>query len=423
MKSYRPFPREAIQRQLDHVVKHSPYYGQRLSHVQTSDIISPETFSRLPFTSKEDICGHEENFLCVSPSSIVEHVTTSGTTGDPVHFMLSESDLQRLAKNEAHSLRCAGVKSSDIIQIMVTLDKRFMAGLAYHLGARQIGAGIVRTGVESLLFQIDTIQRMKPTVLIAVPSFLLKLWNKCEEIGYDFDKSSVRRIICIGESIRDYSFELNALGHQLSERWSGHLLSTYASTEMATAFTECIHGRGGHHAEELIYIEVLDDHDQPVEDGECGELVVTPLGIEAMPLIRFRTGDLVRLHSVPCACGHTGIRIGPVEGRKSQMLKFKGTTFYPPAIFDVLNRFDDIDDFLVRVEQGPDGQDDVMIYFTSTEDNHHIKDRMDETFRSHLRVVIPSQQVDRSSLRKLTYQPMARKRINFIDNRSARHVI
>ncbi len=109
------------------------------------------------------------------------------------------------------------------------------------------------------------------------------------------------------------------------------LYSTYASTEMAASFTECSYGAGGHHHPELLIVEFLDGNDNPVPKGEAGELTITTLGVEGMPLLRFKTGDICHGHYETCKCGRKTMRVGPVIGRRNQMIKYKGTTLYPPV--------------------------------------------------------------------------------------------
>ena len=201
---------------------------------------------------------------------------------------------------------------------------------------------VIRLGAGIPELQWDSILKHKPTYLITVPSFLLKLIEYAETHNIDYNNSGIKGAICIGESLRNQDFSLNTLANKISEKWNIKLFSTYASTEMSTAFTECEYGIGGHHHPELIIVEVLDDNNQPVKNGEQGELTITTLGVEAMPLIRFKTGDIVQLHNEPCSCGKNTLRVGPVVGRKQQMIKYKGTTLYPPAMNDVLNGFENI---------------------------------------------------------------------------------
>ncbi|MEL7161473.1 MAG: AMP-binding protein, partial [Bacteroidota bacterium] len=322
-------------------------------------------YHRLPCTTKADIAADYRQFICVDPSEIVDRSCTSGTTSTPIPFVLTEADLQRLTRNEASSLRTAGIRREDTVMLCCTVDQRFMAGLAYFLGLRQIGASVIRQGVSNLLGQWDCIRQEEPTAIICVPSFLLRMIRFAKEHGIDYRNSSLRKVVCIGESIRKPDFSGNELGRRLQEAWPElSLHSTYASTEMGAAFTECEAGHGGHHNPELTLIEILDPTGQPVPMGANGELVVTTLGVEGMPLLRFRTGDIVRLHTSPCTCGRATSRVGPVIGRKNQMLKVKGTTVYPPAIHDALNALPEVDKYVIEVFRSEAGQDDLRIRYS-----------------------------------------------------------
>lgn len=408
-----------FRRQVCYAAEHSPFYKDVFSKLNIrAEQFELQHLSQLPFTTKEDIQFNERAFLCVPQRDIIEHVTTSGTLGSPVTFMLTENDLGRLATNEYQSLCNAGVTADDIIQIMVTLDKRFMAGMAYYLGARKLGAGIVRTGVESLAFQLDTLTRMQATVLIAVPSFLLKMIEYADANVFDLKETAVRKVICIGEPIRRIDLTLNTLGERIKKRWNIDLQSTYASTEMATAFTECENQCGGHELPELIVAELLDADGNPVEPGQAGELVVTPLGIEGMPLLRFRTGDVCRQIATPCGCGRTTRRLGPVEGRKKQMIKLKGTSLYPPAIFDVLNGVPAISKYIVTLYSTDLNTDDVLIEYCLTNDEIQLEHELRERFRSYIRVVPRIAKISRDEMRKKTTDPMSRKPITLLDLRT-----
>src|SRR5688572_28087242 len=158
----------------------------------------------------------------------------------------------------------AGCDSTDVFQLATTMDKRFMAGLAYYEGVRKLGGGLIRVGASSPALQWDSIQRFNPTVLIAIPSFVLTLIDYAIANGIDIRKSSLKKIIAIGQPIRKKNLELNSIGEKIRDEWGIEIYSTYASTEMAAAFTECTHGAGGHLQPDLIFAEVLDEHDQPV---------------------------------------------------------------------------------------------------------------------------------------------------------------
>ncbi|HZJ35037.1 MAG TPA: AMP-binding protein, partial [Gillisia sp.] len=341
-----------LEKQLLYLQKNSKFYRKlfKTNGIDPGKINSYAKFQKIPITTKEDVQEFNQDFLCVPESEIIDYVTTSGTLGKPVSLALNESDLQRLAINEMESFKMVGVKKEDVVQITTTLDRRFMAGMAYFLGFRKLGAAIVRTGSGLPQLQWDSIARFKPKYLVAVPSFLLKLIGYAELNNIDCNDSSVKAVICIGEPIRDLEFKLNSLGSKISKLWDVELFSTYASTEMATAFTECEAHRGNHAQPELIFTEILDEAGNPVKPGEIGELVITTLQVETMPLLRFATGDMVSYTDEPCLCGRNTLRLSPVLGRKKQMIKFKGTSLYPQHIIEVLNKFKGIEAFVIEVK-------------------------------------------------------------------------
>nr|MBP9848699.1 AMP-binding protein [Flavobacterium sp.] len=312
----KAFQELKLQEVLQYVSANSVYYQNLFQehHIDISKINTLEDLQLIPTTTKEDLQRNNDDFLCVPIHKIIDFATTSGTLGDPVTFGLTDNDLDRLAYNEAISFDCAGIKEGDIVQLMTTMDRRFMAGLAYFLGLRKMKVGVIRVGAGIPELQWDSILKYKPTYLITVPSFLLKLIEYADSHGIDYNNLGIKGAICIGESLRNQDFSNSILADKITSKWNIKLFSTYASTEMSTAFTECEHGVGGHHHPELIIVEVLDNENKPVNEGESGELTITSIGVEAMPLIRFKTGDIVKLHTNPCACGRNTLRVGPVLG-------------------------------------------------------------------------------------------------------------
>jgi len=384
------FQEEKLRLLLGHVSLHSPFYKKLFTshHIDVNSIKSLEDLSRIPPTTKDELQLYNWDFLCVSTDRIIEYTTTSGTLGKPVTIALTANDLQRLAYNEYISFACAEGTPRDIYQLMITLDRQFMAGVAYYEGIRKLGAGLVRVGPGLPAMQLETIQRLKPTVLVSVPSFIVKLIEFAAQQGIDLNKSAVRSIVCIGESLRTSDLELNALGKKIREAWDVHLFSTYASTEMQTAFTECRFGQGGHHHPELVHIELLDEDNNPVATGEAGEVTVTTLGVEGMPLIRYQTGDMARVYTECCECGRTTLRLGPIFGRKQQMVKLKGTTIYPPGIFEILQKTDHIQDYVVEAYTGSLGTDELKLYIVAP-DVHvtQVESSLKSAFQSQLKVI------------------------------------
>ncbi len=397
---------------LDYVARNSPFYRRFFAdnNVDVSQVRTIEDLAKLPVTTKEDLQLNGKDFVCVPDRKVIDYVTTSGTLGEPVIFALTDGDLSRLAYNEALSFSMAGCESDDILQLMTTLDRRFMAGLAYFLGARELGCGVVRVGNGIPELQWDTIRRINPTACIAVPSFLIKLMEFAEANDIDYRKSSLRVAICIGEALRNSDFSLNTLGKQIHEKWPElDLRSTYASTEMQTSFTECEHHCGGHVQPELIIVELLDENNKAVTEGSVGEVTITTLGVEGMPLVRFKTGDICVAHYDKCLCGRTTMRLSSVFGRKGQMIKFKGTTLYPPAIFDVLDSVDEIDNYVVEVSTGKLGTDYVAVRIHSSDRSDEFVKRLKDIFRARIRVA-PEVLFDNAErILQIQLPPMSRK--------------
>ena len=375
-----------------------------------------DILSKLPCTTKNDLASYNWDFLAVEKTKIIDFATTSGTLGDPISFFLSENDLKRLAENERHSFQIAGCDASDVFQLMTTIDKQFMAGLAYHYGARALGAGLVRTGPGVPLMQWKSIQQFQPTVLIAVPSFIPFLLDFAERNHIDYRSTSVKKIICIGEALNTAELGNGALMQRIKDRWDVELISTYASTEMATAFTACSENSGVHLQPGMIVLEVLDEKGRQVKNGEAGEVVVTPLGVEAMPLLRYRTGDICHYYDTPCSCGRTTPRLGPVLGRKQQMIKYKGTTLYPNMIVDALNAVEGLKAYIIQIESNEWGGDDLLIRCDADAGYEKI---ILENLRARLRVSPRVSIEDPRVIRELRFANESRKPILVRDLRNS----
>jgi len=419
IEDIKKFQEEKLQELLQYLGSNSPFYQKlfKKNNIQISEIQTLEDLQKIPTTSKNDIQQNNDDFFCIPQNKIVDYSTTSGTLGDPVTFGLSDADLERLAYNEAISFACAGIQKGDVVQMITTIDKRFMAGLAYFLGLRKMGASVVRMGPGIPELQWDSIFRYQPKYLITVPSFLLKMIDYAEKHGIDYKNSSVYGAVCIGESIKNQDFTDNILSQKIKEKWNIQLFSTYASTEMSTAFTECEHQIGGHQHPELIITEILDDEGNAVKDGESGELTITTLGVEALPLLRFKTGDLVKAHYEPCQCGRNTMRLGPVVGRKQQMIKYKGTTLYPPAMNDILNDFEGILCYQIVIQSNEIGLDEIIIKLSTEREEESFEGEVRDHFRAKLRVSPKIEMVNFDILSKTVFNPNSRKPITFIDLR------
>jgi len=407
-----------LQKQLLYVQRNSNFYKRLFDDhsIDVSEIKSELEFRNIPITTKEDLQLYNQDFICVPQQDIIDHVTTSGTLGNPVNFSLNENDLERLATNEMQSFKMIGLLKEDKVQITTTLDRRFIAGMAYFLGLRKIGAGIIRTGSGLPHLQWDSIERFKPNYLIAVPSFLLKMIEYAEANGIDYKNSSIKAAVCIGEPLRDRNYKLNALGKKITELWDIELFSTYASTEMATSFTECEYHTGNHIQPDLIYSEVLNEEGYPVKVGEIGELVVTTLQVQTMPLIRYATGDMLSYTNEICKCGKNTMRLSPVLGRKKQQIKYKGTSLYPQHVIDTIISNNSIPNFVILVQNDELNLDLLIVKVSDSVSMETIK-FLKQHFQTMLHVIPKIELCSDSEINALKNPVGSRKPVLFVDMR------
>ena len=403
-----------------YVMERSPYYRRVLKGMEMPDgPFSLDRLSELPITDKSAFSDHNDELLAVPMSAIEDIVLSSGTTGRPTRVMYTRADLDRLAYNEHISFASTGLTADDVVLLTCTIDRCFIAGLAYYLGVRSLGAAAIRNGLNSLESHAEIISRLRPTAIVGVPSFLAKLGSYMTDIGRSDEAANVRRLICIGEQVRDSDLNPSALGLRLAEAWGGAtVFSTYASSETITSFCECTAGRGGHLHPELAVVEILDDDGNPVSDGEAGEVTVTPLRIEGMPLLRFRTGDVSFLVNEPCACGRNSARLGPILGRKKHMMKFRGTTLYPNVIFGVLDGIAGVREYCLEVSSGDyELSDEVRVLLSVGPEFRGTAVEVMNTLQAGLRVRPEVRILGDDDIRARVYAGGSRKPIRFMDMR------
>jgi len=288
-----------------------------------------------------------------------------------------------------------------------------MAGLAYWLGLRELGCVSVRTGAGSPMLVLEMIERVQPTAIVAVPSFLRLVTDKARETGFDLKNCSVTKAVCIGEPIRDRALTLNTSGRAIEAAWGAKVYSTYGVTELANSLCECDAGVGGHLHEEQLYIEILDDDGEPVAEGVIGEVVATTFGVEAMPVIRYRTGDCAALFRAPCVCGRTTPRLGPVVGRKHQKLKFKGASLFPSTLAAVLEESEGVESFVVIARKESELSDSIEVLVHGSAPVASLREAM----QARAKIAPPIRYASREEIETLQMPPQARKRRMFVDLR------
>lgn len=406
-----------LREHLLHCQKNSPYY-RRVFKKNKVDIkkLNLENLSTLEFTDKTKIARYNDDFLSVDPKKIVDIVLSSGTTGTPTKISYSDWDLKRLAYNEEQSFRACGFTNQDTVLLTCTLDRCFIAGLAYYSGIRALGATAIRNGLNSLESHLEIIKRLNPTALIGVPSFLRKLGLYLNQNNYSAQKSGIKKIVCIGEPLRDKDLKFLKVGQDLESIWKAKVYSTYSTSEIISTFCECTAQEAGHLHPDLAIVEIIDAQGKSLPNGEIGELVVTPLRIQAMPLVRFKTGDISFLIDAPCSCGRKSLRLGPILGRKKQMMKVHGTTFYPQTIYSCLEQIKGISEYYISVTSAGDLSDTIEIYVAVTNPactQTQIQEKLQARLRVTPKVFICTEEL----IKEQIYAPGSRKPVRFIDRR------
>jgi phenylacetate-CoA ligase len=186
---------------------------------------------------------------------------------------------------------------------------------------------------------------------------------------------------------------------------------------MASAFTECSHHLGGHLQPDLIYAEVLDENDTPVAHGEQGEIVISTFGVEAMPLLRYRTGDLAVVYRDKCGCGRNSLRLGPIIGRKNHVLKYKGTTVHPSSLIPLLDARSDCKFYLIELSTDELGLDGLTILFAKEEISTEHAARIVTELGDMLKVKPLFRLVDQIKMQTIILDPSSRKPIKILDLR------
>ena len=390
----------------------SPFYRRKLAAFPDRDY-DFDLLQELPVTTKSDLAEHNDEFFAVPMRDIADICFTSGTTGKPCKIVYTRGDLDRLAYNDACGYLAAGMTPDDKVLLTCTIDRCFIAGLAYYQGVVKLGAAGIRNGLNTLSSHAEIISGIRPESIVGVPSFLAKLGQYLRDNG--IDGSCIKRLICIGEPIRTRAMEPTPLGAKLDEFWPGAVHSTYASSEIVTSFTECSALHGGHPPADLAVVEILDEAGNRVPDGEPGEVTVTPLQVAGMPLVRFRTGDISFIIPEPCSCGRGTIRLGPILGRKAQMLKVRGTTLFPNAFFHVLDGIPEIAEYFMEVS-GTALSDEITMYVAYRPGADPAKVNAADRLYSRTRIHVPVITVSEEEARKRVFG-VSRKPVRFFDLR------
>lgn len=315
----------------------SPYYSARFNQIgfDPSDIKSRDDISKLPFTTKEDLrLSYPTGMLAIEPDKVIRMHTSSGTTGKPTAIFHSREDVDCWAELMARCLAMTGATPKDVFQNMSGYGL-FTGGLGLHYGAERLGMWVIPAGAGNTARQITLIRDFHVTVIHATPSYAMHVAERMVQEGDDPRGLGIN-IAALGAE--PYTEEMRL---KLQDLYGFKAFNSYGLSEMngpGVAF-ECVHQDGMHIWEDAYLVEIIDpDTLEPVKDGEVGELVMTTLRRDAMPIIRYRTRDLTRFLTADCPCGRKHRRMARMVGRSDDMLIVRGVNVFPSQIEEVLMR-------------------------------------------------------------------------------------
>jgi phenylacetate-CoA ligase len=326
--------------QVRYVYANSPMYKQKYDAegLKPEGIRTFDDITKVPFTTKEDLRrGQEENppygnVLCTPVEEGIRAFQTSGTTGTPVRVLFTARDWFGIAcEHVAYQANGYGIKKTDIA-FMPFGYGLFIAWWAWQAGLESLGVTVIPGGAQSSQDRIKNIIDWKATVILGTPTYILRLGDVAKDMGISLSTQSQVRLVVLGG---EPGAQIPSTRAIVEETWGATCLDAIGATDMPVSFGfECLHKKGTHIIESMFLAEVVNpDTGEHVAQGEQGELVLTNLCMETMPLVRYRMRDVVRLLYDRCECGRTFVRMdGGVLGRVDDMINYAGVNIYPSAI-------------------------------------------------------------------------------------------
>ena len=320
----------------------NPIYKQRLEEagVTPENIKSVSDIRRIPFTTKQDLRDNYPFGLASVPlTECVRLHSSSGTTGNPTVILHTQKDLDEWANQVARNLWMVGLRPDDVFQNSSGYGM-FTGGLGFQYGAERLGMLTIPAAAGNSLRQIKFMTDFGTTAVHAVPSYVTRLYEVMQEIGVDPRKDTKLKILAIGAE--PHSEEQRK---RIENMLGVKAYNSFGMSEMCGPGVgfECKEQNGLHFWEDYYIVEIVDPETlEPVPDGEIGELVLTSINREAMPLLRYRTRDLTRVLGRSCPCGRNHVRLDRMKGRSDDMMVLRGVNIFPIQIEKILMQFKEL---------------------------------------------------------------------------------
>ncbi len=351
----------------------SEFYHKRMkeANVHPDDINSLEDIKKLPFMYKKDLRDNYPNRLFVGgQDELVRYHVSSGTTGKPTVVGYTQRDLDNWAESVARAMTSIGLGRHDTIQVSYGYGL-FTGGLGAHYGAERIGATVIPASTGNTERQVELIKDLNVTAICCTPSYFLHIAETAEKMGISIEKDTKLRTAVLGAEPWT-----EKMRKRIKDSTGVNAYDIYGTSELSgPMFTECTEMNGMHIWGDIAYVEIIDpETEEPLGPGERGEMVITMLQKEALPIVRYKTGDITAYDDSPCPCGRNHLRIERLSGRVDDMLIIRGINVFPSQVeytlmtipelgehFQiVVDRKGVLDTMMVRVELKPSAFSDKL---------------------------------------------------------------
>jgi phenylacetate-CoA ligase len=414
---------EMLKKQLLYVYNNSKFYKTKFSGagIKPSDIKKLDDFRKIPFSTKEELRKDNWDFVCTPMKDIVDVGTTTGTSGIPIMLPVTHKDWNNLVLLIKSALvEFVGVTKKDVVQLMLAFDQLFSVSTPADDALKRIGATSVRTGPGNTIRQIELMKRLKTTVIYATPDYMLTLAEKAREMGYEPSKDfDLKKVVLIGQPLYKAGWKPTELKKLIEEIWDVETFSSYGSMEMLAGFYECPSHAGHHTFPDYLYLEIIDPcSGEVLGPAEEGEIVVTHLKMEGIPLVRYRQGDLTSMESTNCSCGETSPRVMAIIGRTDNMLKIKGTSVSPQQIEDIIVSLPQITNYIIEAFKDQGGNDAVKIKVSLKNQDKKFLSELKNLMKAKIRITPEIEIIDSKTISDQVFKQGTRKPKKFWDKRN-----
>jgi phenylacetate-CoA ligase len=358
MRQMKKLQYRSLKKLVSNLYSFNAFYGGRMKEagVRPDDIKSLDDIVKLPFMTKTDLRDNYPTKMFTSPNEdVVRYHVSSGTTGKPTLVGYTRNDIDSWTENLARSLTSIGIGRNDTVQISYGYGL-FTGGLGLHYGVEKVGATVLPTGIGNTERQLELMMDLGVTAIACTPSYLAHISDVAVKMGIDIRKDTKLRKAVLGAE--PWS---EAMRSHIEEATGVTAYDIYGTSEQAgPMFTECTERKGIHISGDTMLVEIVDpDTLEPVGPGEVGEMVVTMLKKEAMPMIRYRVRDLSALIEDECGCGRTSPRLERITGRSDDMLIIRGINVFPSQVEHTLMQIPQVgDQYMIILDR--DGPLDTM---------------------------------------------------------------